>query len=263
MQISVEQIEQAACGDPAARDALGAWCLRRAFRLACVDLGSVLNRSEIAEEIAGEASLKAITHLHQFQPGTRFDAWLHQIVRNCIRDHYRRTDRAFPHAVYQRWVHDFLAGYGPDLEVLVQQEFGQDASEPHPVLLARIARDMSRLTYRQLMILRYQDRRAHAVLQKVKGRLRAFVGVHWLPLYDRDDAGEWIETDLPGEDETEKQPHCRRIIRWYYLDQLRVPEIARLENLNERTAYRRLDSCSASFRARLLSGGYFAEFAAR
>ena len=86
MDETVDQVEQARQGDRAAKEALGKWCLRRAFRFAYVDLGAgTPNRKELAEEIANTASLKAVTHLHQFQPGSRFDAWLHQIVRNCVR----------------------------------------------------------------------------------------------------------------------------------------------------------------------------------
>jgi len=277
MQLSTEWIEATQRGDQEAREALSAWCLRRAFRLAYVDLGSVPNRPALAEEIASEASLKAVTHLAQFRPGTRFDAWLHGIVRNCIRDHYRCADRTVPHAIYQRWVHDFLAGHAHDLEAVVRRELAQEASEPHPVVLQRIAADLGRCTYRQFMGLTYEGR-SDAVLDAVKCRLRAFVGLEWLPLYDRDTAGEWIGTDLPGEDETEAlvlqhefvqqvndnladlQPLCRRFLRWYYLDRLRVAEIARIERMNARTAYRRLENCASSFRELLMRGDYFAEF---
>src|SRR5262249_24486507 len=122
MEIAAEPIEQALRGDLAAREALGAWCLQYAFRLAYVDLGDVPNRAALAEEAAGEVSLKAITNLDQFRPGTRFDFWLHQILRNSLRDHFRREDRGIPAAVYQRWVHDFLATYRPELEELIQRE---------------------------------------------------------------------------------------------------------------------------------------------
>jgi RNA polymerase sigma factor (sigma-70 family) len=282
MELTVDQIEQARQGDRAAKEALGKWCLRRAFRFAYVDLGtSTPDRKGVAEEIANEASLKAITHLHQFQTGPRLDRWLHQIVRNCVRDHYRRGERTVPAAIYQRWVHDFIATYSPEFEALIRREFGAEASEPHHALAQRITTDLVTHPYRQFMRLFYEDR-SNIVLDAVKERVRGFMGLEWLPLYERNEAGEWAETELPdaAEDDTAAEvlahefvqqvndrlanlePFCRRIIRWYYLDQLRVPDIARLEQLHERTTYRRLENCSATFRALLLRGGYFAEFAA-
>jgi RNA polymerase sigma factor (sigma-70 family) len=282
MELTVDQIEQARQGDRAAKEALGKWCLRRAFRFAYVDLGATVpNRQELAEEMANEASLKAVTHLHQFQTGSRLDPWLHQIVRNCVRDYYRRGERTVPAAIYQRWVHDFIATYSPEFEALIRREFGAEVSEPHHALAQRITADLSTHPYRQFMRLFYEGR-ANFVLDAVKERVRGFMGLEWTPLYQVNEAGEWAETELPtaAEDDTEAEvlqhefvqqvnerlahlePFCRRLIRWYYLDHLRVPDIARLEKLHERTTYRRLENCSATFRALLLRGGYFAEFAA-
>jgi RNA polymerase sigma factor (sigma-70 family) len=277
MELLIEPLEQALQGDRMATEALSTWCLQRAFRFAYVDLGPALNREAIAEEIAGEASLKAVTHLDQFRAGTRFEAWLHQIVRNCACDYFRQQDRAVPRSLYQRWVHDFLQANTPEIEVLIQQEFGQEPTGPHPVLLQRITTDLSDCTYRQFMRLSY-DGRENVVLDTVQQRLRAFVGLEWLPFYEWDGTGEWIEIELPGADETEAQvlhhefiehvnehladllPLCRRLLRWYYLDRLPIVDIARVERLSERTAYRRLEGCSNSFRARLTRDGYFADY---
>src|SRR5262249_50429810 len=154
------------------------------------------------EEIAGEASLKAMTHLDQFRPGTRFEAWLHQIVRNCARDYFRQQDRAVPRSVYQRWVHDFLHATAPEIDALIQQEFGREPSVPHPVLLQRITTDLTDSTYRQFMRLSY-DGRENSVLDGVQQRLRSFVGLEWVPFYEWDGMGEWVEIDLPCADETE------------------------------------------------------------
>jgi RNA polymerase sigma factor (sigma-70 family) len=277
MEIAAEPIEQALRGDRAAQEELGAWCLQYAFRLAYVDLGEVPNRAALAEEVAGEVSLKAITNLDRFQPGTRFDFWLHQIMRNCLRDQFRREDRGIPASVYERWVHDFLAGYRSDLEALIQQECGQEPSAPHQALLERIARDLREKSYPHFVRLRYEGS-AGAVLNTVKRWLRSFVGLEWVPLYECDEEGEWVEAGLLSEEEIDAelmqqefvqqvnehlaglQPICRRFIRWYYLDGLRMPEIARLEGMSERTAWRRLEGCSATFRARLTASGYFAEW---
>jgi RNA polymerase sigma factor (sigma-70 family) len=281
MEIAVEPIEQARQGDRAAQEELGAWCLQYAFRLAYVDLGDVPNRAALAEEIAGEVSLKAITNLDQFQPGTRFDFWLHRIMRNCLRDHFRREDRGLPAAIYQRWIHDFLATYRPELEALIQRECGHEPSLPHQALVERIATDLREKTYHQLVRYVFYEGAAGAVLSRVKRWLKSFVGLEWVPLYEYDEAGEWVEAALLDTEEVDAEmmqrefvqqvnehlaglrPICRRMLRWYYLDQLRMPEIARLEGLTERTAWRRLEGCSTEFRARLMASGYFKEWERR
>jgi RNA polymerase sigma factor (sigma-70 family) len=278
MEIAAEPIEQALRGDRTAQEELGAWCLQYAFRLAYVDLGDVPNRAALAEEIAGEVSLKAITNLDRFQPGTRFDFWLHQIMRNCIRDHFRREDRGIPHAVYQRWVHDFIATYRPELEALIQRECGQEPSGPHQALVERITKDLRDKTYSQFIRHVWYEGSASTVLNCAKRWLKSFVGLEWVPLYEHDEEGEWVEAALLDEEAIDAelmqqelvqqvnehlaglQPICRRFIRWYYLDRLRMPEIARLEGMSERTAWRRLESCSATFRARLSASGYFKEW---
>jgi RNA polymerase sigma factor (sigma-70 family) len=281
MEIAVEPIEQALQGDRAAQEELGAWCLQYAFRLAYVDLGDVPNRAALAEEIAGEVSLKAITNLDRFQPGTRFDFWLHQIMRNCLRDHFRRDDRGIPACVYERWVHDFLATYRPELEALIQRECGHEPSVPHHALVERIAKDLREKTYHQFVCRVWYEGSASAVLSCVKRWLKSFVGLEWVPLYEYDEEGEWVEAALFEAEEIDAElmqqefvqqvnehlagllPICRRFIRWYYLDRLRMAEIARLEGLSERTAWRRLEGCSATFRHRLVASGYFAEWERR
>jgi DNA-directed RNA polymerase specialized sigma24 family protein len=119
------------------------------------------------------------------------------------------------------------------------------------------------------------------VLNVVKQRLRAFVSLAWVPLYAQDEDGDWVEVEVVAEEETEHQvlqrefvfrvnerlaelgPFCRRLLRWHYLDQLRAPDIMHLEGLSRPTLYRRLQSCSAGFRARLERDRYFAELVAK
>jgi RNA polymerase sigma factor (sigma-70 family) len=281
MEPPIELLEQALRGERAAIEALSAWCLRRAFRLAYLDLKSAPNREQQAEEIAGEASLQAMTHLQQFVPGRRFEAWLHGIVRNCLHYRYRQSALPLPPAVYERWVHDFIDASLPEMEALVRAEYGREASAPHPVLIEQILTDLREKSYLQLMRLSYGEPRAETILKTVRKWLRAYIGREPGLTYGLDDIVDWEEICIAAEEETEAQvlqqefveqvnerlaelsPRCRRLLRWYYLDQLRVPEIACLEQMSERTVYRRIEGCSESFRARLMRHGYFAELAGR
>jgi RNA polymerase sigma factor (sigma-70 family) len=273
-------IEPARDGDRAAREALADWCLRQAFKLAYLDLGNRPDRQTLAEDVAGEASAKAIANLHRFQPGTRFDQWLHCIVRNCLRDAYRRSEQRIPSSVYDRWIHDFLVTHRAELEALVQRECGREPSLPHPAIIERIATDLRGRTYRQFMRLSYEGP-ANAALAAVKSWLRSFVTIDSASLYERDDEGDWVEIEVEQGDVTQDQilqrelvqqvngllaellPICRRMIRWYYMERLRMPDIAQLEQLPERTAYRRLEKCASAFRDLLVKDGYFAEYAPR
>jgi RNA polymerase sigma factor (sigma-70 family) len=279
MEPPIERLEEALRGERAAIEALSAWCLKLAFRLAYVDLKAAPNREQQAQEIAGEASLQAIRHLDQFTPGTRFEAWLHRIVRNCIQYRHRQEDLPLPRTIYQRWVHDFLDTYMTELEALIRGEYGREASAPHPVLLEQLSTELSEKSYQQFMYLSYADRRAHAVLKTVKRWLRTYISQEMTTDDEQDGMGDWGEITIDGEEEPEAlalhqefieqvnerlaelSPRCRRLLRWHYLDQMGVPEIARLEQMSERTVYRRLEGCSETFRARLMRDGYFAELA--
>lgn len=273
-----EILEAAIAGDPPARDALGSWCLNRAFDLAFILLGRIANRDTIAEEVAGDASTRALMHLHQFTPGSNFGAWLNMIVRNCVRDHYRQEEKSLPRTIYRRWVHDFFAAYRTELAAVIGD--ATDPSDPSArlAMLQRIGTDLNQHTYHEFLQLSYAGP-ANAVLARVKEWLRSFVGLEVVSLYAMDGDGDWAEAGVAGEDRTESQflqqelvtqvnahlallrPMCRRLLRWYYLEQLRVPEIARLEQLSERTTYRRIEGCSTVFRSRLAGDAFFSDFA--
>jgi RNA polymerase sigma factor (sigma-70 family) len=264
-------------GDRTSLDALGAWCLARAFDTAFILLGRVPNRDIIAEEIAGDASARALRHLPQFQPGTHFDAWLKAIVRNCVSDHYRLEEKGLPHTIYRRWVHDFFAAYRSELEMAIE-EGPDEGPGGRLALLQRIAADLNQYSYHEFMQLAYSGP-ADRVLERVKEWLRAYVGLEVVSLYTVSTDGDWAEATVPSEDLTEigfmqqelvaqvnahlafLRPLCRRLLRWYYLEELRVPEIARLEQLSERTTYRRIESCTSVFRSRLAGDSFFDDFA--
>jgi len=269
-------VEQARRGDRFALDELGTWCLQRAFRLAFVELGAVPNRHITAEEIASEAGLQAVTHLHQFRPGTHFPAWLAQITRNCVLQYYRRRDQALPQPIYERWVHAFLQAHGPELQDLIRQEFGAEPSPPHHALFERLRRDLQTKTYLEFLRLFY-DGRANVVLLAAKQRLRAFVRQCWAPLHEQDADGDWVEVPLVAAEETQQmafqrlfvqevndelaalQPLCRRLLRWRFLDRLSAGDIAALEQIGRRTVYRTLERCAEGFRARTARNAYLAE----
>jgi RNA polymerase sigma factor (sigma-70 family) len=279
MTPSEQQLAKAIEGDPAARDALGAWCLSHGFDLAFILLGRVANRDLLAEEIAGDASVRALASLHRFEPGTHFSAWFHTIVRNCVRDHYRQQEKSLPRRIYRRWVHDFFAAYRAELDAMIAEAPEYDAGG-RLALLQRIGTDLNARTYHEFLALSYPGP-ADRVLGRVKEWLRTFVGLEVVSLYAVDSEGDWTESQIASEDSTEGdfmqrelvaqvnahlaflRPLCRRLLRWYYLEELRVPEIARLEQLSERTTYRRIESCSSLFRTRLAGDAFFSEFAGR
>lgn len=269
-------LKQALAGDPAAREALGSWCLRHAFDVAFIVLGRIPNRETVAEDVASEATYKALANLDGFDPNSHFTAWLNTIVRNCACSYFRRETRGLPPGVYQRWAHDFLALSREELEAMIDDAAGLDAAS-RGALLERIERDVRELSYDEFMQRSYSGP-AERVLERVKEGLRSFVGLEPISLNAQRDE-ESLDDALVEQSPTEAglmqeefvaevnarlatlDPLCRRLIRWFYLERLRMAEIARLEQWTERTAYRRLKRCAAAFRARLTSDGYFAEFA--
>jgi RNA polymerase sigma factor (sigma-70 family) len=271
-----EELERALRGDPEAREALGAWCLRHAFDVAFIVLGRVPNRDTIAEEVAGEASMKALANLHRFDPATHFTAWLNTIVRHCACDYFRREARALPHTLYQRWVQEFVTTHQREWEARVA---GMPDEPSARALLQRIGRDLYGSSYSQFMQLSYPEPAAR-LLEQVKEALSAYLGAELRALSGLE-MEEWVE-EVPSDEEpaetglmqeefvqqvnarlSELEPLCRRLIRWYYLQQMKMTEIARIEQWPERTAYRRLEKCEAALRDCLTRDDYFSEFAGR
>lgn len=274
MTPTAEQLAKASLGDAAAREALGAWCLDHAYDVAFILLGRIANREEIAEEIAGAASARALAHMSRLRPGSNFSAWLNVIIRNCVRDHYRQAEKALPRSIYRRWVHDFFAAYRAELEAAIAEA---PASDPQGrlAMLQRVAADLNANTYQEFMQLRYAGA-ANEILGRVKEWLREFVGLDAVSLDVIDEEG--AEAQLPGQNLTEHQfmqrelvahvnahlsrlkPICRRLLRWYYLEELKVPEIARLEDWSERTTYRQIERCATAFRSHLAGDDFINEF---
>lgn len=55
---------------------------------------SRVRHKEVAEDLTGEIFTRMVTHLPHYQPQqTPFRAWLYQIARNLIVDHFRRSGR--------------------------------------------------------------------------------------------------------------------------------------------------------------------------
>lgn len=50
-------------------------------------------RTEVAEDVVQQATLKALEKLHQLREPHRLKAWFKQIIRNAIRDEYKRQMR--------------------------------------------------------------------------------------------------------------------------------------------------------------------------
>ncbi len=54
---------------------------------------SLTGEVDRADDLVQEAMLKALSHLHQFQPGTSMQAWLFTILRNHFHTQHRRRKR--------------------------------------------------------------------------------------------------------------------------------------------------------------------------
>ncbi len=52
-------------------------------------LGSLTGGTELSEDLTQETFVRALTHLDQWQPGTRIDSWMFRIAQNLWIDHVR------------------------------------------------------------------------------------------------------------------------------------------------------------------------------
>jgi RNA polymerase sigma-70 factor (ECF subfamily) len=63
--------------------------LPRLRRFACGLTGSV----DEGDDLVQQACERALTRLHQWQPGTRLDSWMFRIVQTCWIDRHRKRSR--------------------------------------------------------------------------------------------------------------------------------------------------------------------------
>jgi RNA polymerase sigma-70 factor, ECF subfamily len=52
-------------------------------------MGSLTKGAEVGEDLIQDTYLRALTHLDQWQPGTRLDSWMFRIAQNLWIDHKR------------------------------------------------------------------------------------------------------------------------------------------------------------------------------
>ena len=70
--------------------------IRPVYRMCYRAVGSV----DVAEDLAARSFLTVFERLHHYRPQDEgsFRAWLFVVVRNTVRDHWRRHRRELPHA---------------------------------------------------------------------------------------------------------------------------------------------------------------------
>jgi RNA polymerase sigma-70 factor, ECF subfamily len=92
---------------------------------------SLCRNSDRADDLVQETILRALAHIHQFQPGTSLSAWLKTILQNLFRSEYRRR---------RREVEDKDGYYANNQLVEPSQAYGLEAEE-FPDALARLPAD--------------------------------------------------------------------------------------------------------------------------
>jgi RNA polymerase sigma factor (sigma-70 family) len=157
---------------------------------------------ELADEVAQEASYKAVEKAHTFQPhteilsGAGLPAWLSRVVRNIIIDKMGDGETVYlPKTAYKRWVGDFIA------EVL-DHRLGI-----HDSLRQRIQADLSSKTYRGFQGVSYSDSYEKTVLKEIQRAHRAFFSaftVTEVSIYIAGVEEEDQELEIPGGLEPEK-----------------------------------------------------------
>lgn len=78
-------------------------------RLLWVVAAGVLGEASEADDVLQEAGMMAFAKLDQFQPGTNFQAWMAQFVRNVALNHGRRLQRRRPQALANGTLEDLPA----------------------------------------------------------------------------------------------------------------------------------------------------------
>lgn len=64
---------------------------------------SLTRDPDSAEDLVQESLLRAVSRIHQFQPGTNLRAWLFTILRNLYSDAMRRKQRQGPTVPIEEW----------------------------------------------------------------------------------------------------------------------------------------------------------------
>ncbi len=95
-----------------------------------------------AEDLCQETFLRAFAHLHRFQPGTNFTAWIYRIGHNAFANQCRaaRKREPLPDDLYDR-------GQGP-----VEEAVGREAAEDVARALEQLPTD-----YRAALLLRIEE----------------------------------------------------------------------------------------------------------
>ena len=174
-------IAQAQVGDHRAFDAIYDRFADRLFRFLCARCGS----QALAEELNGDLWVRVVEHLPEFRflPGDQeapFSAWLFQIARNLVADHFRGKGHASLPLVVTLSSRDVP----PDEQVITDEAHQELRSalarltdEQREVVLLRFIEEHStaevaRLTGRSVNAVKVMQHRALNTLARILGRRR-------------------------------------------------------------------------------------------
>lgn len=92
--LSDDEVVQVVLSDPDSFSVLYERYAQPVYRMCYRAVGDV----DLAEDLAARSFLTAYERLHQYQPREQgsFRAWFFMVVRNNVRDHWRRHRREFP-----------------------------------------------------------------------------------------------------------------------------------------------------------------------
>ena len=168
-------IRQAQKGEESAREYLCEGFMEFAFGIAYIHLHNFHD----AEDIAQEASIKAINAIERFKIGTNLRAWLSRITINCIADTLRkRYGTHWPLKHYRQWIIDFIYSNELELRDLVA---GAAPQNEHLELYGRLGNDLKTMTFQQLCRLKYESAVHNDVLDKVRKWIYEYIGFQELP----------------------------------------------------------------------------------